>query len=113
MMTREEIAGVRAKQIEINSCKDYSKQKEELRKLNDDLGLSKAFSGNNDPEIVLCYNEKINSHLQTEMMRIICESAEKSCKSAEKSSKTAKWSCFWAAVSAFLVFVSIFLMMCP
>jgi hypothetical protein len=111
-MTREEIAKVRARLAEIKG-NNYKEQEIILIQLIDELGLSRAFTGQDGKEIVVSRTQTINTHLQTEMMWIICESAEKSCKSAEESSKTAKWSCFWAALSAFLVAISIFLMMCP
>jgi hypothetical protein len=118
-MTIEEIDKVRARKAEIKG-NNYAEQLDKLRNLIDELGISRAFSPAKDPkDIVMCYNEIINTHLQTEMMRNICESAEKSCKSAEESSGISRKSCrwaMWAAIAslacAVLTAVSVILMMC-
>jgi len=98
-MTPEEIDAYRSRLIEFKG-RDYAKQVHDAEEMLDSLGLSKAAGDWGNQMMVSRHLEKINTHLQTEMMRIICESAEKSCKSAEESSEISRKSCRWAAIAA-------------
>jgi hypothetical protein len=99
-MTQENIDKIRAKTAEIFKGDDYGKQMVNGQKLLDELGLTRAYLGTGQPEAVFSYNQTINTYLQTEMMRNICESAEESCKSAAGSSEISRKSCRWAAIAA-------------
>jgi hypothetical protein len=95
-----EIGAIR-KQLDEIRGKSVSEQIQNFRKLLSEHGLGSLLPWNSRKDTVIesCLI-RIHTVLQTEMMRIICESAEKSCKSAAESSNLSKWSCRWAAIAA-------------